>query len=217
MSKFSVAVKRFGGFLKRNAFYLLVIFLIASVATVIALAVTYNQNSDDVVGNVQDAPVVKPDDPDDDPPSPPVQDDPVDPTPKQTFICPCNGDVIEDFSSLLVWSESMKDFRSHKGVDFASEDLKVFAACEGTVKSTGYNRLDGYYIVLEHANGYETKYMSLSEPALKVGDKVLQGDNIGTMATTQGSESVKNAHLHFEMYKDGAPIDPIAMLVLDEK
>ena len=42
MNKFTLAMKRFGGFLKRNAFYFLIILCLASVATVIALAVTRN-------------------------------------------------------------------------------------------------------------------------------------------------------------------------------
>lgn len=67
MSKFSVAMKRFGGFVKRNAVYFLIILCIASVATVIALAVTRNsalQNPDASIGdNTQDEPVVKPDEP----------------------------------------------------------------------------------------------------------------------------------------------------------
>ena len=74
MSKFSVAMKRFGGFLKRNAVYFLIILCIASVATVIALAVTRNsalQNPDSSLSDKpQDEPVVKPDDPIDTPDNP---------------------------------------------------------------------------------------------------------------------------------------------------
>ena len=54
MSKFTVAAKRFGGFMKRNAFYFLIILCIASVATVIALAVTHNSNVPDTGMNNDD-------------------------------------------------------------------------------------------------------------------------------------------------------------------
>ena len=88
MSKFSVAMKRFGGFVKRNAVYFLIILCIASVATVIALAVTRNsalQNPDASIGdNTQDEPVVKPDDPVIKP------DDPTPTVEKQKFYAPCN-------------------------------------------------------------------------------------------------------------------------------
>lgn len=65
MSKFSVAMKRFGGFMKRNAFYFLIVLCIASVATVIALAVTRNNGLPDGGATVSpnpDTPVINPDD-----------------------------------------------------------------------------------------------------------------------------------------------------------
>lgn len=220
MSKFSVAIKRFGGFLKRNAFYFLVVLCIASIATVIALAVTYNNNSaSDALLNADDVPTVKPEE--NEPQNKPdeEQKDPVIPEKKLTFNCPVNGSVSKDYSdNLLVWNSTMGEFAAHLGVDFTADDGKVYASADGTVKETGHNDLDGYYVILQHADGYQTCYKSLkAQPDLKTGASVSQGDLIGEIASSQGTESKDGDHLHFEIWKNDEAVDPLELLVLNEK
>ena len=78
--------------------------------------------------------------------------------------------------------------------------------------------LDGTYVVIDHEDGYQTRYYSLAEDVkVKKGDKVQKGQLLGTMAATRGSESLAGNHLHFEMSKDGVDIDPLTVLVLEEK
>lgn len=218
MSKFSVAMKRFGGFVKRNAVYFLIILCIASVATVIALAVTRNsalQNPDASIGNnTQDEPVVKPDDPVIKP------DDPTPTVEKQKFYAPCNdGKVSKNFSdTTLVWSPTLKQYSTHLALDFTSEDNNVYASCDGNVKEVGYNALDGYYVVINHKDGYVTKYLSLEAAStLKQGATVKQGQLLGKMSTSQGSESLDGDHVHFEIIKDGVNINPLEIMVSSEK
>ncbi|HCH92960.1 MAG TPA: hypothetical protein DE061_04680 [Clostridiales bacterium] len=226
MSKFTVAMKRFGGFLKRNAVYFLIILCIASVATVIALAVTRNsalQNPDaSISDNRQDEPTIKPDDPNGDPIDKP--DDPNDnPNPveeKQTFYAPVNdGTVSKNYSdTALVWNPTLKQYSTHLALDFTSEDKNVFASCDGTVKETGYNALDGYYVILTHKDGYETRYLSLeAESTLKKGATVKQGQLLGKASTTQGSESLDGDHVHFEVLKNGVNVNPLEVMVSSEK
>ena len=225
MNKFTLAMKRFGGFLKRNAFYFLIVLCLASVATVIALAVTRNNNNnqtpqelnvnsddkhnqsipDDTETNGQEQ------QPEDQQPEPVAN--------KLTFIVPCNGAISQEYSdTVLVWSSTLKQYSTHTGTDFTSDDGNVFASANGAVKEVGYNALDGNYIVLTHGDGYITKYMSLeSLPTLKVGDQVEQGQLLGKMSTTQGTESLDGNHLHFEMTKNGEDINPLEVFVLDEK
>lgn len=213
-------MKRFGGFLKRNAFYFLIILCIASIATVIALAVTRNAKS--TVGQEIEANNTpneqKPADTETGGQETPKPEDK--PAKKElTFIMPTNGTIIRDYSdSVLVWSATLKQYSTHLGTDFTSEDGNVFASADGAVKEVGYNALDGHYIVLTHADGYVTKYMSLeSAPTFKIGAVVKQGELIGKMSTSQGSESLDGNHLHFEMYKDNEQINPIDVFVLEEK
>ena len=217
MSKFSVAMKRFGGFLKRNAVYFLIILCIASVATVIALAVTRNsalQNPDaSITDNSQDEPTIKPDDPTDDPVDKPVDE-------KQKFYAPVNdGTVSKNYSdTALVWNSTLKQYSTHLALDFTSEDKNVFASCDGTVKETGYNALDGYYVILTHKDGYETRYLSLeAESTLKKGATVKQGQLLGKASATQGSESLDGDHVHFEVLKDGVNVNPLEVMVSSEK
>ena len=215
MSKFSVAAKRFGGFMKRNAFYFFIVLCIASVATVIALAVTHNSGNPDSGFNSGDEPAVKPDDKD---PVKPNPDDEKPPVKQLTFISPCNGTVTHEFDLGLVFNQSMGQWETHSALDFTSEDLKVFASADGKIKKIGHNNLDGNYIIVEHEEGYTTKYMSLDTiEGINEGDAVKQGQLIGKMSDTQGAESLKGAHLHFEMLKDGKTINPLEVLVLDEK
>lgn len=229
MSKIAVATKRFSGFMKRNAMYLLILLCIASVATVIALAATGNfgeqtididgeQNNN---GNTDIPTVVDPDDkPGDTPivkPDPPVDDTPVD-TPL-TFTAPCMGTVTVNYSdTVLVWNSTLGQYSTHLAVDFVAEDLRVLAVAGGTVKEVGYDALDGNYVIITHKDGYESRYFSLGDGvSLKAGDTVAEGDVIGTMSTTMAKESLDGNHLHFEMSKDGVDIDPLSVIILNEK
>lgn len=214
--------------MKRNAMYLLILLCIASVATVIALAATGNfgEQSIDIDGeqnnNDTDIPTVG--DPDDKPsdqpivkPDPPVDDTPVD-TPL-TFTAPCMGTVTVSYSdTVLVWNSTLGQYSTHLAVDFVAEDLRVLAVAGGTVKEVGYDALDGNYVIITHKDGYESRYFSLGDGVtLKAGDTVAEGDVIGTMSTTMAKESLDGNHLHFEMSKDGVDIDPLSVIILNEK
>ena len=132
---------------------------------------------------------------------------------------PCNGTATKEYSdTVLVWSSTLKEYSTHLGTDFTSEDGNVFASADGMVKETGYNTLDGNYIVLTHQDGYITKYMGLEEASvLTVGTEVMQGELIGKMSASQGTESLDGNHLHFEMYKNSEPMNPIEVFIMDEK
>lgn len=216
MSKFNVAMKRFGGFMKRNAFYFLIVLCIASVAAVIALAVTRDSNSlpnNDISVNNPEKPDEKPDDKD-----PTNPDDNKEPE-KLTFHAPCNGTVSLGHSDTeLVWMPNQNGYATHLGLDFKSDDNKVFAAADGVIAQIDYDELNGHYVVINHADGYQTRYLSLENPCtLKVGDAVKQGDSLGMMSASQGDESLHGAHLHFEVYKNNEQINPLDVLILEEK
>ena len=215
MSKISIAAKKVGEFIKRNAFYLLILLCIASVATVIALAA-----SGDFSGQEPTVEAVNPL-PDDDKDPEPVDPDP-EPEPEKpalSFASPVNGSVSQNYSdTTLVWNSTLGQYEVHLGVDFTGDDLSVFAAEAGTVGDVVNDVLDGTYVVIDHEDGYQTRYYSLAEDVkVKKGDKVQKGQLLGTMAATRGSESLAGNHLHFEMSKDGVDIDPLTVLVLEEK
>ena len=222
MSKIAVATKRFSGFMKRNAMYLLILLCIASVATVIALAVTGNfgseidLNPDDVVDTPIDNSPVNPD------PKPVEKPDPTPNVPTiepLTFGAPCNGSVVLDYSdTVLVWNSTLGQYSTHLGVDFTAEDGKVTAVADGTVSAVGYDSLKGHYIIIDHAENHQSRYYSLGEEiTLQVGDDVEKGQVIGVMSTAMATENYLGNHLHLEMSKDGEDIDPLTVLTLAEK
>lgn len=225
MSKIAVATKRFSGFMKRNATYLLILLCIASVATVIALAITGNFGEQNVDltpdDNVVDLPVdttpnnptQKPTDKNDTP----IINNPV--VQPLTFSAPCTGSVVTDYSNTaLVWNSTLSQYSTHLGVDFVADDGKVLAVASGMVSTVGYDPLKGHYIVIDHAENYQSRYYSLAEGiTLKAGDKVVKGQVIGTVGESMSTEAHQGSHLHLEMSKNGEDIDPLSVIVLAEK
>ncbi len=95
----------------------------------------------------------------------------------------------------------------HKGVDFAAaEGTPVKVTADGVVEKTE-NWPEGYgkYIVVVHSDVYATLYAQLSEMKVKVGDRVNQGDVIGSVGSSGLSTS---PHLHYEVRKNGEAVDP---------
>lgn len=94
----------------------------------------------------------------------------------------------------------------HKGVDIAApHGTVVYASASGTVKESGYGGAKGRYIIISHANGYETHYYHLYKRYVSKGKVVRQGDAIGREGNTGTSSG---PHLHFGILKDGVPLDP---------
>jgi len=101
-----------------------------------------------------------------------------------------------------------KNARFHKGIDIPSpRGTPVVATAAGTValvRSTGdYGR----YIVLDHANGYQTLYAHLNDFAVRSGDRVGAGQTIGSVGK---SGNATGYHLHYEVHRNGQTVDPIA-------
>lgn len=97
----------------------------------------------------------------------------------------------------------------HTGVDFgAPYGTPVHAAAAGTVIQAGYHRGYGKLIIIEHGT-YTTYYAHLRKYHVKKGDTVEKGQKIGEVGSTGYSTG---PHLHFEIHKDGIPINPMLML-----
>lgn len=98
----------------------------------------------------------------------------------------------------------------HAGMDFGGGG-PIVAAQSGTVVKAQYNSGWGWYVKIDHGNGLATLYAHMVQGSLRVsvGQKVSQGQQIGTMGTTGSSTGV---HLHFEVYKNGVPTNPAPYL-----
>ncbi len=106
------------------------------------------------------------------------------------------------------------DGRSHRGIDlFAARGTPVVAGADGFVEIAQRGTRAGLYVVLRHADDYETWYLHLGSLAegLEVGDPVATGDTIGFVGST-GNAAGTSPHTHFEIHVDGRAIDPYSYL-----
>ena len=101
----------------------------------------------------------------------------------------------------------------HRGIDLADKlNTKIHAAASGVVieayDSEGY----GLNILIDHGNGYQSRYSHCNCLLVSEGDTVSQGQVIATMGATG---RVTGVHCDFRIYWDGTAIDPLT--VLDEQ
>jgi murein DD-endopeptidase MepM/ murein hydrolase activator NlpD len=124
-----------------------------------------------------------------------------------TFIYPLDGYVAVPFGERENYLTKAVEF--HCGVDIATrEKAEVLAALGGCVIETGNKDTYGLYLKIDHGNGWQTVYGHCSEILVRAGDKVEQGDIVAGVKFAGTAES----HLHFEIWKDEMPVDPLLYL-----
>lgn len=97
--------------------------------------------------------------------------------------------------------------RFHAGVDIAiAYGREVRSAAGGVVSFAGTQAGYGHTVVVDHGNGRQTRYAHLSEPLVKAGDRVAEGQVVGKSGSSGRSTG---PHLHFEMLVNGQPVDPL--------
>lgn len=91
--------------------------------------------------------------------------------------------------------------RPHRGTDYAAPvGTPIWAAGDGIVQKSGYNQFNGNYVFIRHSNTYLTKYLHLKKRLVKTGQRVKQGQTIGTLG---GTGRVTGPHLHYEFLVNG--------------
>ncbi|MCG7567757.1 peptidoglycan DD-metalloendopeptidase family protein [Pseudoalteromonas sp. CnMc7-15] len=99
-----------------------------------------------------------------------------------------------------------KTVKPHRGIDYAARTgTPVVAAGNGKVIKAGYSRFNGNYVFIKHGNTYVTKYLHLNKRKVKNGQKVKQGQLIGTVGATG---RVTGPHLHYEFLVNGVHRNP---------
>lgn len=95
----------------------------------------------------------------------------------------------------------------HPGVDVAvPEGTYVRAAAPGRVVEASDDPIYGLFLILEHGGGYRTLYAHAAELLARVGDQVESGEIIALSGSSGRSSA---PHLHFEVLRDGQPVDPL--------
>lgn len=143
-------------------------------------------------------------------PEPEVEE--TEPVKSEEMIVPIeNGTIGVDFTDEnLIYSNTLEEWTSHEGIDFyAAEGTTVLASGSGVVKEIYEDELWGIVIILDHGNGLLTKYASLqTNKMVNEGQKVQKGDPISKVGSTAAIEKMDKPHLHFEIIKDGIPVNP---------
>lgn len=133
--------------------------------------------------------------------------------PRVMFYRPVDGEIIKGHSmDALVFSETMKDYRVHNGIDIATTvGMEVVAFSDGVVSSVTDDYFNGTTVAITHEQGVVSYYMNLSPELaeeISVGADVLAGQVIGSVGTTSRIEAKDQSHLHFELHVNGTPINP---------
>lgn len=127
------------------------------------------------------------------------------------FIKPVEGEVVKQYAKdNLVYSETLKEWTTHMGIDIKADKTTVVkAAEEGVVKSIKNDPRYGLTIVIDHGDDMQTVYANLLTSEFVVeGETVKKGQSLGTVGNTAVFEIADDAHLHFEILKNSIPEDP---------
>ncbi len=96
--------------------------------------------------------------------------------------------------------------RPHRGTDYAAPvGTPIWAAGDGVVQKSSYNKFNGNYVFIKHSNTYITKYLHLTKRTVRAGQRVKQGQIIGTLG---GTGRVTGPHLHYEFLVNGVHKNP---------
>jgi murein DD-endopeptidase MepM/ murein hydrolase activator NlpD len=111
------------------------------------------------------------------------------------------GSRIDPFSGKKAW---------HEGIDFAGrEGAQIVAVASGVVSWSGERAGYGKMVEVAHGDGVITRYAHNQENRVKVGDMVRRGDVVALMGNSGRSTG---PHVHFEVHKNGRPVDPASYL-----
>ena len=128
-----------------------------------------------------------------------------------TFVKPIEGEVLKEYAKdSLIYSETLKEWTTHLGIDIKAERATVVkSAADGNVKYIKNDPRYGLTIIIEHSNGFETRYCNLlTTEFVSEGEEVKAGQTIGTVGDSAVYEIVDESHLHFEILKDSENINP---------
>ncbi len=122
------------------------------------------------------------------------------------FITPLSGKI-----------NKMIEVKSgHYGVDIAGvKDSPIKAAMRGVVIFSDWSTETGNTIIIQHPNGMISVYKHNSSLFKEIGDFVEGGEVIGVIGNT--GTLTDGPHLHFELWKNGLPLDPLDFIDIQDK
>lgn len=127
------------------------------------------------------------------------------------YRLPIAGELQKNFSTEeLMWDETMQDWRTHNGVDIASEPGdEIVTAAPGTVVEAYKDETYGFTVKVQHDDGVVTVYKNLEKLVVEKDDILDEGQMIGTVGNSGSFEMAQKPHLHFEMIVEDKNINPL--------
>ena len=122
-----------------------------------------------------------------------------------TWLVPCSYVALTSPFGYR-WHPIYGDYRFHYGVDLAGPTgTPIKATRSGVVTAASYNSSGGYYVTLDHQDGYKSQYLHMTHYIVSPGQYVSAGQVIGYMGSTGGSTG---PHLHFSIIYNGNYVNP---------
>lgn len=124
------------------------------------------------------------------------------------FIRPIDSITTSQYGSARTYNSVLKSY--HGGVDFRAKiPLPILASNDGVVVLVKERYYAGGTVIIDHGEGIYSCYFHLSEFNVKVGDPVIQGQNIALSGATG---RITGPHLHFGFMIQGVQSDPITFM-----
>jgi murein DD-endopeptidase MepM/ murein hydrolase activator NlpD len=124
------------------------------------------------------------------------------------MIKPANGPITSGFGRR--YHPILKKYRPHEGVDIGAPNRSaISAAANGTVIKAGWMSGYGNTVVIDHGNGISTLYGHCSVIYVKEGQSVTMGSKVAAVGSTG---LATGPHLHFEVRKNGTPVNPMGYI-----
>ena len=130
------------------------------------------------------------------------------------LVLPVSGAMSKGHDlTLQVFSNTMRDWRVHSGIDIVSTlGSPVYAAADGKVSAIWEDVSYGTCISVAHSGELVTYYKNLNPilaEGIAVGSEVKQGQLLAAVGESAMVEIADEPHLHFEISVDGEFVDPI--------
>lgn len=128
--------------------------------------------------------------------------------PTRKYIFPVQGKITSYYGNRII--DGKLDF--HNGIDIAAaKGTKIINPADGIVKDVYSNAQGGNQVIIEHTKGITTGYAHLNTVAVIKGQRIVEGEIIGTVGTTG---ITTGPHLHFTVTNtSGMKIDPLVLFV----
>ncbi len=118
------------------------------------------------------------------------------------FTPPVNGFISRGFDPQI----------GHFGIDYVVKSgTSIYASAGGYVIFSGYTVADGNMLIIQHNDGFTSVYKHCSILLKKQREEVHGGELIALSGNS--GETTTGPHLHFEIWKDGKPVDPKSLLI----